>query len=190
LYIAVGPTIANVHVYLEHLVSPSDDLTDHVPEKRDRYLFGSHAGGSRFLFLRSNVRWTSGVVPSSVKTSFGYLPVTRVSLPSAHSRVAMEYLPILSPFTYRRHSRYCLRATYTACADILCPSDELPFTTQLLHHRLAVGSAELDCGSPCCALDCLRSGFRCSLMLGPWCRNVLRSCHEVASLHAGLKGGV
>jgi hypothetical protein len=51
LYIAVGPAIANVHVYLEHLVSPSDDLTYHVPEKRDRYLFGSHAEGSRFLFL-------------------------------------------------------------------------------------------------------------------------------------------
>jgi hypothetical protein len=27
-------------------------------------------------------------------------------------------------------------------------------------------------------------------MLGPWCRNVLRSCHEVASLHAGMKSGV
>jgi hypothetical protein len=27
-------------------------------------------------------------------------------------------------------------------------------------------------------------------MLGPWCRNVFRACHEVASLHAGLKSGV
>ena len=52
LYITVGPAIANVHVYSEHLVSPSDDLTYYIPEKCDRYIFRSYTEGYSFFFLK------------------------------------------------------------------------------------------------------------------------------------------
>jgi hypothetical protein len=160
------------HTDIKYLLSPCDGLTNHVPGKCDCYLF--------WKIQRSLDVGSGSVVREDQFRVRKHLTITSIPLPSANSRVATEYFFILPPLTYRRHSRYCLCSSYTACANTMWPSNELPFTTWLLHHRLAVGSVELNGGSSCCALDYLRFGFGCGLMFGFSCRNEFRACHEVA----------
>lgn len=81
----------------------------------------------------------------------------------------------------RQTSRYGPGPSYTACAHALRPSDQLPFTSWLFHHRLSIGCAELDHSDPCCGFGGRGKSF--------WKRGLLGCLTVVFSVGRGELGG-
>lgn len=178
----VRPAVADVYVYLEHLISLPDDFAYHMPGKCDGYLFRCHPKGLCLVFLKVQCSLDVGgsrLVHEDQLRISKYLPIARVPLPGAHRGVTVKYFQGLFPFAYRRQSRYGLSSPYTTCAYALCPSDKFPFTARLFHHRLAIGRAELDCCGPYCMFARLLGCFGSCGLRRFWLRYVSRARHCV-----------
>jgi hypothetical protein len=180
LYIAVGPTIAGVSVYLERFVPLSNDFAYHMPEKCDSYVFRRHSESLCLLLLQLQcslgVEYSLLLYKDQLWIS-KHLPVARISLPGAHRYMAVKYFTGSSLFTYRCQSRYSLSPSYATCANALRPPDKLPLTTRLFHHCLTVGCAEFDCCSPCCPFVCLLRRVAFRGLRGLWLRNPFCARH-------------